>query len=43
MRNPTSPDREQTLERLMNVYGDQVMRTCLLFLQNMQLAEDASH
>ena len=42
MRQLTTEQREQTLERLMADYGDQVMRTCLLFLQSRQPAEDAS-
>ena len=42
MQRQTTEDRECTLERLMTEYGDQVMRTCLLYLQRRQLAEDAS-
>ena len=42
MRKWTPGEREQTLERLMTDYGDRVMRTCLLFLQDRPLAEDAS-
>ena len=42
MRQLTTEQREQTLERLMTEYGDQVMRTCLLYLQRRQLAEDAT-
>ena len=42
MQRQTTEDRECALERLMAEYGDQVMRTCLLYLQRRQLAEDAS-
>ena len=42
MRRLTPGEREQVLERLMTDYGDRVMRTCLLFLQDRPLAEDAS-
>ncbi len=42
MQRQTVKDRECILERLMTEYGDQVMRTCLLYLQRKQLAEDAS-
>lgn len=34
--------RESILERLMFMYGDQVIRMCFLFLRNRELAEDAS-
>ena len=42
MRQLTTEEREQVLERLMADYGSQVMRTCLLLLQRRQPAEDAS-
>ena len=42
MQKRTPEERGQTLERLMEEYGDRVMRTCLLFLQDRPLAEDAS-
>ena len=42
MQRQTTEDRECALERLMAEYGDQVMRTCRLYLQRRQLAEDAS-
>ena len=42
MRKLTPGERGQTLERLMTDYGDRIMRTCLLFLQDRPLAEDAS-
>ena len=42
MQKRTPEERGQTLERLMEEYGDRVMRTCLLFLQDRLLAEDAS-
>ena len=32
---------EQLLERLMNTYGDELLRTCYLYLKDYQLAEDA--
>jgi RNA polymerase sigma-70 factor (ECF subfamily) len=42
MQKRTPEERGQTLERLMEDYGDRAMRTCLLFLQDRPLAEDAS-
>ena len=32
---------EQFLERLMHEYGDELLRTCYLYLKDYQLAEDA--
>ena len=32
---------EQFLERLMNTYGDELLRMCYLYLKDYQLAEDA--
>ena len=32
---------EQLLERLMNDYGDALLRMCCLYLKDYQLAEDA--
>ena len=32
---------EQFLERLMNTYGDELLRMCYLYLKDHQLAEDA--
>ena len=32
---------DQFLERLMNEYGDELLRTCYLYLKDYQLAEDA--
>lgn len=32
---------EQFLERLMNTYGDELLRLCYLYLKDYQLAEDA--
>ena len=32
---------EPFLERLMNEYGDTILRTCYLYLRDYQLAEDA--
>ena len=42
MRGLSAERREDILERLMTDYGDQVMKTCLLFLRNRHLAEDAA-
>lgn len=42
MRTLSSDEREALLKRLMSSYGDQVMRTCFLFLRSRQRAEDAS-
>lgn len=33
---------EQYLERLMNEYGDSILRMCYLYLKDYQLAEDAA-
>lgn len=33
---------EQNLERLMNDYGDSILRMCYLYLKDYQLAEDAT-
>ena len=38
----SSDEREQLLKRLMSSYGDQVIKTCFLFLRSRQQAEDAS-
>ena len=32
---------EPFLERLMNTYGDELLRMCFLYLKDYQLAEDA--
>ena len=42
MRMFSSEEREQLLIRLMSSYGDQIIKTCFLFLRSRQLAEDAS-
>ena len=34
--------RERTLERLMDEYGNSVVRVCFLFLKDRQLAQDAA-
>lgn len=33
---------EQYLERLLNEYGDSILRMCYLYLKDYQLAEDAT-
>ena len=33
---------EQLLERLMNEYGDAILRMCFLYLKDYHLAEDAA-
>ena len=42
MRKLCSDEREKLLKRLMSSYGDQIIKTCFLFLRSRQPAEDAS-
>ena len=42
MRKFSSDEREKLLKRLMSSYGDQIIKTCFLFLRSRQPAEDAA-
>ena len=42
MQKFSSDEREKLLKRLMSSYGDQIIKTCFLFLRSRQPAEDAA-
>lgn len=40
MKGEEKMPADQNLERLMNEYGDAILRMCFLYLKDYQLAED---